>query len=140
MTDYHYQTLLICVDKAAGNGLANIAASFPDDPGAELGTFTDERRVALADAPSVPVGWYAEIPSKSSMAGAIEALKAGADYSDERLAYLRERGMTAEQWAAAGATFVAADVYDASSGYQPNAMAALAAANGYQVIVQEESE
>lgn len=138
MTEYHYQTLLICTDKAAGNYLANIAASFPDDPGAELGTFTDERRVALADAPSVPVGWYAEIPGKSTMAGVIEALKAGADYSDDRLAYLRERGMTAEQWAMAGAVLPARDVYDATSGIQPDAMANLATANGYTIVEAEQ--
>lgn len=138
MTDYHFRSLLICTNREAGNALANLAASFPDDPGAELGTFADARMVALASDPLTPVAWYAEIPSKAAMAGVIDALKDGAAYSDDRLAYLRERGMTAEQWAMAGAVLPARDVYDATSGIQPDAMANLATANGYTIVEAEQ--
>jgi hypothetical protein len=138
MNAYHYITLLICLNRDAGNALANIAASFPNDPGAELGTFTDGRMVALADDPTTPVAWYAEIPSKSTMAGVIAALKAGASYDDERLAYLRDRGMTADQWALADAVIPIRDVYDTlEGGYRPDAMANLAAANGYTIVEVE---
>jgi hypothetical protein len=138
MTEYHYVTLLICVNRDAGNALANIAASFPDDPGAELGTFDDSRMVALASDPETPVAWYAEIPSKSTMAGVIVALKSGASYDDDRLSYLRERGMTAEQWALADAVIPVRDVYDAlDGGYRPDAMTEMAAAHGYVILEAE---
>jgi hypothetical protein len=138
MNAYHYVTLLICGNRDAGNALANIAASFPGDPGAELGTFTDARMVALADDPTTPVAWYAEIPSKATMAGVIAALKAGAIYDDERLAYLRDRGMTAEQWALADAVLPIRDVYDTlEGGYRPAAMAEMAAAHGYVIVEVE---
>ena len=128
MTDYHYRVLLICTNKDAGNALANLAAAYPNDPGAELGTFVDSRSLS-------PSGWYAEIPAKSTMYGAISALKDDADYSDNRLAYLRDRGLTAEQWAKAGAIFPVVDVYDTlDGGYRPTAMAELAAANGYTIV------
>lgn len=137
MTQYHYRSLLICVNKDAGNALANIAAAFPGDPGAELGTFNDGRRVALVSDPTTPVGWWAEIQSKATMAGAISALKDGASYADERLAYLRQRDLTAEQWDMAGEVFPVVDVYDTlADGYQTEAMANLAAANGYVIMEQ----
>jgi hypothetical protein len=138
MTEYHFRTLLICVNKGAGNGLANIAASFPNDPAAELGTFDDSRMVALSSDPTTPVAWYAEIPSKHTMAGVIEALKDGASYDDDRLSYLRERGMTAEQWALADAVLPIRDVYDTlEGGYRPDAMTELAAAHGYVIVEAE---
>jgi hypothetical protein len=139
MNAYHYVTLLICINRDAGNALANIAASFPDDPGAEIGTFDDSRMVALADDPTTPVAWYAEIPSKSTMAGVIEALKSGASYDDDRLAYLRERGMTPEQWALADAVIPVRDVYDTLDvGYRPDAITELAAAHGYVIVETEQ--
>jgi hypothetical protein len=128
MTDYHYRVLLICANKDAGNALANLAAAYPSDPGAELGTFVDVRSLS-------PSGWYAEIPAKSTMAGVIQALADRAPYSDERLAYLIERGLTTEQWAVADAIFPAVEVYDTLvGGYRPTAMADLAAANGYTIM------
>lgn len=138
MTEYTFWVMLVCTDKNIGNALAGIAASFPTDPGAEQGTFTDARMVALTGAPAAPVAWYTLLRAKAPMASVVEALKAGAEYSDERLAYLRERGMTSEQWAAAGAVFPVRDVYQGE--FQPDAMANLAAANGYAVIEPVEEQ
>lgn len=140
MSEYSYRVLIICVNKEAGNALANLAASFPSDPGAELGTFTDARMLALASDPTTPVAWYAEIPSKASMAGVIQAMKDRVPYSDERLAYLVERGLTYEQWAMSDVIFPYVDVYDTTDGYSPDAMADLATSAGYVIVEVPDDE
>lgn len=46
--------------------------------------------------------------------------------------------MTAEQWAIAAAVLPVRDVYDATNGIQPDAMANLAAAHGYVIVEAEQ--
>lgn len=137
MTEYTNRALIICTNKDAGNSLANMAASFLGDPGAELGTFTDARMVALSSEPLVPVAWYVEVMAKPAFSGVIEALAAGADYSDPRLDYLKAspRNLTTEQWAMAAAIFPHVAV---TVGHVPGAMAALATANGYTIVEAQE--
>lgn len=133
MTDYHYDVLIICADKDAGNALANLAASFPSDPDAEINTFSDQRKLS-------PEAWYAEIPAKASMAGVIQAMSDRAPYSDPRLAYLIERGLTSQQWAMSDVIFPHVYVYDTAEGYDPEALNNFITSSGYTIVEPEGEE
>ena len=129
MTDYIFSAQVITTDKNAGNLLANIAAPYPSQ-NAEIGTFDDSRKCS-------PEAWYATIPCKASLKGVIDALNEDADYSDERLAFLRERGLTSDQWALAKAILVASVyryIVDGQIQADPEALSNLAATHGYTIL------
>lgn len=136
MTDWRNYAAIICLDKDAGNALANMAASYRS-PTAELGTFTDERRLALASDPTTPVAWWAVTPCKDAFAGVCNAIADGAEYMDERLAYLRQRDVTEQQWAVAKAVFPHTETGLAGQ-YDYDDFAAFAAANGYTIVEAEQ--
>ena len=129
MTEYIYTAVLICTNRDAGNGLAALAASFPNDPAAEAGTFADARMLS-------PQAWFAVIPAKSSFAGVCQAIADGAGYDDARLSYLRDRGVTEQQWAAAKAIVTAA-VYDRSA-YSQSDLETFVASHGYSIVPPQE--
>ena len=129
MTDYIYSACLITTDKTAGNMLANMAAQYPS-PGAEICTFDDMLKCS-------PEAWYATLPCKESLKGVIEALNADADHSDERLAFLRDRGLTEELWALAKSVIVASVyqyIIDGKTATDPGALETLASAHGYTIL------
>lgn len=132
MTEWRNYAAIICLDKNSGNALANMAASYPG-PTAELGTFDDDRRLALASAPLVPVAWWAVTPCKDNFAGVCNALSEKAQYSDERLSYLLARGVTEVQWTSAKTVFPHAETGLAGQ-YDYDNFVAFAAANGYVVV------
>lgn len=141
ITEWRFIALLITRNMEAGNELAHICASEPSDPLAELNTFNEWQRLALATDPATPVAYYAEVACKATLHGVVQALKDGATYDDQRIAYLHERGLTAEKWAMAGSVFVAAESYqyiqdDGTKTGRPEAMKDLAAANGYVIVEQ----
>lgn len=130
MTEYKYIAQLITTDRDVGNFLANLCATYPEDPGAELGTFDDSRQCS-------PQAWYAEVHCKKAFADVVMALKAGADYSSGELQYLRERGLTEQRWELAK-TIIKADVYqylqeDGSKTPNHYALTELATANNYTI-------
>ena len=133
MTEYIYSASFITTDKNAGNLLANMAAPYPS-PDAETGTFDDSRKCS-------PEAWWTVLPCKESLKGVIDALNEAADYSDERLAFLRERGLTSDQWALAK-TILVASVYqyivDGQIQADPEALSNLAAAHGYTIVPDPE--
>ena len=134
MTDYIYSAQVIATDKNAGNLLANMAAPYPSQD-AEIGTFDDSRKCS-------PDAWYATIPCKESLKGVIDAMNADADYSDERLAFLRERGLTSDQWALAKSILIASVyqyIVDGQIQADPEALSALAAAHGYTILEPEDA-
>lgn len=127
MTDYNRIAVLVCTNKDVGNALANLAASFPSDPGAELGTFVDERMLS-------PTAWYAAMVCKESFADVVTALKEGAAYSDPRLAYLIERGLTMEQWNTAGVIFPYVEVYVRSEVEGTDFVSQFVSSVGYTIV------
>ena len=131
MSDYNSIAVLICLNKDAGNALANISAAYPS-PTAELETFFDRQMAALSSDPTAPVVWWAEVPSKATLAGACQAITDNADYNDDRLAYLRERGVTAEQWALAKSILTTA-VFDRAE-YSHDDLLEFVSANGYTIV------
>lgn len=131
MTEYSQTAALICTNRDVGNALANLATSFPEDTGAELGTFVDSRMLS-------PDAWYAVVPCKPAFGGVCQAISDDAAYNDERLAYLRERGVTTEQWAAAKSIMQAA-VFDRAT-YSQADLEAFVAANGYTIVEPVEEQ
>jgi hypothetical protein len=144
VTDWRFVALLITENPEAGNMLAHICASEPDDPEAELNTFNERQRLALSSAPETAVAYYAEVACKSTLHGVVQALKSGAGYDDPRLDYLKAapRNLTPELWAMASGVFVAADSYqyiqdDGTKTPDHDAMTELAAAHGYVIVEVE---
>ena len=135
MTSYTDWLIAIAKSKDFGNALAHMAAAFPHDPGAELETFTDDRKCD-------PEAWWAVVPARPAMIGVIDALSEGVDYTDERLAYLRDRGLTSEQWEMAKDVIIAAHyprIVDVQIHADPQALNKLAAAHGYTILEPEDA-
>lgn len=129
MTDYIYRGQVITTDKAAGNSLANMAAPYPS-PDAETDTFQDDRKCT-------PEAWWVVLPCKASLKNVIDALNEDADYSYERLAFLRDRGLTSEQWLMAKSILIASIyqyIVDGQIQADPQALSNLAAAHGYAIL------
>ena len=127
-TKVTHMAQVITNDRALGDSLGNLARRFPNDPPAD--TFYD-------DAICNPLAWWAEIPCTEAFAKVIDALSEDADYSDERLVYLRERGLTAELWQMAKAGVVASQyqrIVDGELHINRQAMTDLSAAHGYTIV------
>lgn len=131
MTEYQYYAILIASNKDAGNSLASLAASFPNDPGAEQETFDDGRKLS-------PEAWYATVPCKQSFASVITALKERVPYSDPRLAYLIERGLTMEQWNMADVIFPYVDVFVRSEVEGTDFVTPFITSHGYSIVEDNE--
>lgn len=137
MSDWNYITVLVCTDKDAGNALANLAAAFPGDPNAELHTFEDSRMAAPNTDPSNPTVWWASVLSKPTMAGVISALKDRAPYSDQRLSYLIERGLTLQQWNMADAIFPYVEVFNRADVQGTDFVTPFLSSHGYASVEVE---
>ena len=134
MTSYTNWLIAIAKDRDFGNALAHMAAAFPHDPGAELETFTDDRKCD-------PEAWWAVVPARPAMIGVIDALSDNADYTDESLSYLRDRGLTSEQWLMAKDVIIAGHyprIVDGQIQADQEALNALAAAHGYTILEPED--
>lgn len=131
ITEWKYVAIVISVNRSAGNSLASIAAKFPDDPNAELDTFTN-------GIPLSPQAWVIETSCTQSFVDLIDALNEDASIDDPRLQYLVDRGLTASIWGQAKQTIKATwyQVYqdDGSVTYDESALSTWVAANGYSIV------
>lgn len=127
MTEYSNYAILITLNKDVGNALASLAASFPNDPRAEQETFHDGRELS-------PEAWYAVIPCKQNFASVINSLKERVAYSDPRLAYLIDRGMTLEQWNMSDAIFPYVEVFVRSEVDGTDFVTPFITSHGYSIV------
>lgn len=131
ITTWRWLCAVICLDKDAGNRLANIAAAFPGDKGAERGTFTDDRMLS-------PAAWYALIPAQEGFAGVVDAINRDAGYDDPAIAYLRDREVTDQEWALAKQILLTAVAEviqpDGTPTPAPDLLANLLQQHGYTIV------
>lgn len=131
ITEWKYMAQIITTNKAAGTQLAVLAAKFPGDPNSEAGTFEGVTQLS-------PQAWAVETPCTQAFVDVIDTLMADASIDDPRLAYLKDRGLTASLWGQAK-QIIKAGWYqtwqeDGSYTLNPNALSDFIAAQGYVVV------
>jgi len=91
MTNWKFIAAIITTNKTAGKQLAKLAATFPNDPGAEDGAFEDGYILT-------PQGYAMLVSCTQVFVDVLDALNEDVSVDDPRLAYLQSRGLTASLW------------------------------------------
>lgn len=145
-TEWQHIVGLIVTDQAIGDALARMAAKFPNDPGAEEGTFSKGTPLLLASDPApaeaeeaVPKAWAAVVPATTAFVEVIHALLEDAPSSDPRISYLFDRGLTESLWETAK-SIVKGKVHrlwqeDGTYTPQPSFLLDFIAESGYRAIL-----
>lgn len=137
VTKWRYVACIITKNKAFGKQLAKLAATFPNDPGAEDGAFEDGYQLS-------PQAWAMQTTCTQKFIDVLEALTTGASIDDPRLAYLKSRGLTASVWAQAKTNFSASWYRlwqdDGSYSEQPGFFEDFLTSQGYTYTVPETGE